>query len=143
MSLKVLVILTLMTQILAQDAIIDYIADDHKHTQTGLAGNAVRGSYSYIDADGQEYTVNYVADENGYRAEGTHLPGSVGFVQDTVQAPSAPSSVVVKPPSPPKVFPYSLYRPGYRPQLDFNYGYGYPLNYGSRYVYDPRYTYLF
>ncbi|KAK4880447.1 hypothetical protein RN001_008593 [Aquatica leii] len=26
----------------------------------------VRGSYSYVGSDGQTYTVNYVADENGY-----------------------------------------------------------------------------
>ena len=86
-----------------------------------------------------------MADENGYRAEGSHLPGSLGGVQDSVQqASSAPPSVVVKPSSLPKVFPYpGLYRPGYKPRLDFDYGYGYPLNYASRYVYDPRYTYLF
>ena len=169
---KVVVLLMLMAQVLAQDAIIDYVADDHKHTQTGYAGNAVRGSYrwiksnpsspyltgcesaenkltqclgsflvSYIDADGQEYTVNYVADENGYRAEGSHLPGSLK--QDPVQASSVRSSVVVKPSTLPKVIPYPLYRPSYRRQLDFNYGYEYPINYPSRYVYDPRYTYLF
>lgn len=35
---------------------------------------AVHGSYSYTGDDGQQYTVNYVADENGYRPEGAHLP---------------------------------------------------------------------
>ncbi|EEB15861.1 Endocuticle structural glycoprotein SgAbd-2, putative [Pediculus humanus corporis] len=34
----------------------------------------VQGSYSYTAPDGQVITVNYVADENGYRAEGAHLP---------------------------------------------------------------------
>ncbi|KAK5646570.1 hypothetical protein RI129_005034 [Pyrocoelia pectoralis] len=34
----------------------------------------VQGSYSYIGVDGVTYTVNYVADENGYRAVGSHIP---------------------------------------------------------------------
>merc|ERR1711872_182378 len=27
-----------------------------------------------MDAEGKTYTINYVADENGYRAQGDHLP---------------------------------------------------------------------
>ncbi|KAE8739216.1 Cuticle Protein CPR RR-1 16 [Frankliniella occidentalis] len=34
----------------------------------------VQGSYSYTGPDGVVYTVNYIADENGYRAQGAHLP---------------------------------------------------------------------
>ncbi|KAF5297781.1 hypothetical protein FQA39_LY11930 [Lamprigera yunnana] len=33
----------------------------------------VQGSYSYVGTDGQTYTVNYVADENGYVAYGPHI----------------------------------------------------------------------
>ncbi|KAJ8966995.1 hypothetical protein NQ317_005718 [Molorchus minor] len=35
---------------------------------------AVRGSYSYTGDDGQVYTVNYLADENGFQPIGKHLP---------------------------------------------------------------------
>ena len=35
----------------------------------------VTGSYSWVNPiDGKLLTVTYVADENGYRAEGEHLP---------------------------------------------------------------------
>ncbi|KAL4704762.1 hypothetical protein ACJJTC_009779 [Scirpophaga incertulas] len=34
----------------------------------------VSGSFSYIGDDGQTYSVSYTADENGYHAEGAHLP---------------------------------------------------------------------
>lgn len=34
----------------------------------------VQGSYSYTSPEGQLVEVRYTADENGYRAEGDHLP---------------------------------------------------------------------
>ncbi|XP_071442459.1 endocuticle structural glycoprotein SgAbd-2-like [Hetaerina americana] len=33
-----------------------------------------QGSFSYTGPDGVLYTINYIADENGFRAEGAHLP---------------------------------------------------------------------
>ena len=37
----------------------------------------MRGSYSYIGADGQEYVVDWYADETGYHPSAAHLPVSV------------------------------------------------------------------
>lgn len=36
--------------------------------------NVAEGYYSYKGDDGKEYSVQYVADENGFRAIGDHLP---------------------------------------------------------------------
>lgn len=41
----------------------------HSHQETGDGQGRVQGSYSITLADGRTRTVNYVADENGYRAE--------------------------------------------------------------------------
>uniref|UniRef100_A0A182UKD5 Uncharacterized protein n=1 Tax=Anopheles melas TaxID=34690 RepID=A0A182UKD5_9DIPT len=44
----------------------------------GTPGEAqvMQGSYSYTGPDGVVYTINYIADENGYRAEGAHIPSA-------------------------------------------------------------------
>lgn len=34
----------------------------------------VRGSFSYVNSDGKTETVNYVADETGFHAEGDSIP---------------------------------------------------------------------
>ncbi|KAH8406833.1 hypothetical protein KR222_005515 [Zaprionus bogoriensis] len=48
-----------------------------KHLGPDHDALAVRGFYTYLGDDGQTYTVNYVADENGYQPEGAHLPRAV------------------------------------------------------------------
>lgn len=35
---------------------------------------SVRGTITWIAADGQTYTLNYLADENGFQPQGDHLP---------------------------------------------------------------------
>ncbi|XP_030035559.2 uncharacterized protein LOC115451401 [Manduca sexta] len=37
-------------------------------------GEAVEGSFSYTDKDGNDFSLSYTADENGYRPIGAHLP---------------------------------------------------------------------
>ena len=37
-------------------------------------GAAAQGSYSYTAPDGTPISVTWIADENGFRAEGAHLP---------------------------------------------------------------------
>jgi hypothetical protein len=38
------------------------------------AGEAIQGQFSYEGDDGQTYSIQYTADENGYRPVGAHLP---------------------------------------------------------------------
>lgn len=45
-----------------------------KNVGTENEAIAVRGSISWIAPDGQTYTLNYIADENGFQPEGEHLP---------------------------------------------------------------------
>ncbi|KAJ6639788.1 Endocuticle structural protein SgAbd-6 [Pseudolycoriella hygida] len=57
-------------------------SDGVVRTEEGVLKNAgteqealeVRGSVTWTAADGQVYTLNFVADENGYRPEGAHIP---------------------------------------------------------------------
>lgn len=45
-----------------------------KNAGTDHASLAVHGTIQWVAPDGQQYTVNYVADENGFQPQGVHLP---------------------------------------------------------------------
>jgi len=46
-----------------------------------------RGSYSYVDPNGQRRTVSYTAGKDGFKATGDHLP----VAPSPVAAPAAPA----------------------------------------------------
>ncbi|XP_005185676.1 endocuticle structural protein SgAbd-6-like [Musca domestica] len=60
-------------------------ADGAKRQEMGFVNNAgteeealvVKGSYRYIDANGQEVLVEYIADENGFQPHGTIIPKEI------------------------------------------------------------------
>lgn len=43
----------------------------------------ISGYYSYFGPDGVEYKVEYHADQNGYEAQGAHLPKTDEQIQTT------------------------------------------------------------
>lgn len=65
-----------------------YVTDDEQGTRTSREetsdeSGAVRGSYSYTDPDGVFRTVEYIADQDGYRATvKTNEPGTAKLDQD-------------------------------------------------------------
>ena len=103
------------------------------------------GNYSYKDAEGKEFTISYVADENGYRTEGDHLP--VAPEVSALEAVAAPviEAKSVTPAATVAALPEAYHVPFFRPATPFTYAapfgysfgfnYGYPLNYGYGYNY--------
>ncbi|XP_075232920.1 cuticle protein CP14.6-like [Lycorma delicatula] len=52
---------------------------------TEIEAQVQSGSYSYTSPDGTPITVNWVADENGFRADGAHIPQPSPEIQRSVQ----------------------------------------------------------
>lgn len=42
--------------------------------ESGVGGVIAQGSYDYISSDGVPVSIQYIADENGYRATGDAIP---------------------------------------------------------------------
>lgn len=60
-------------------------ANGSKRQEVGIVKNpgtdheslVVKGSFSYIDVNGAEVIVQYIADENGYQPQGTIIPQEI------------------------------------------------------------------
>ena len=57
----------------SEDGKREVVTGFNKQFDAENAGMSMRGSYSWVEA-GVTYTVNWVADENGFRPEAAHLP---------------------------------------------------------------------
>ena len=51
-----------------------YVGDASTAHEVRTLDGAVRGTYTYVDADGYLQTANYIADHKGFRVEATNLP---------------------------------------------------------------------
>ncbi|XP_018579173.1 pupal cuticle protein 20-like [Anoplophora glabripennis] len=54
----------------------NHIAAQESGHLTPAGSSEVHGAFSYLAPNGQTVSVSYVADENGFRPEGSHLPTS-------------------------------------------------------------------
>lgn len=54
----------------------------------------VTGFYSYIGPDGVEYKVEYTADQNGFVADGAHLPRNIDDLSTTDEPVGLPANAI-------------------------------------------------
>ena len=52
----------------------NYEIDDGTVVKATGVNNNHEGSYKWVSPEGESFTVNYVADENGYQPTGAHIP---------------------------------------------------------------------
>merc|ERR1712071_399956 len=77
-----------------RDNVISIDQDNHKHDQQGTPGKAVTGSYQVVNIDGSVRTVNYIADERGFRVIGDAQPAEIPR-----PAPPAPTRAPTRAPT--------------------------------------------
>ncbi|KAG5896454.1 hypothetical protein JTB14_002596 [Gonioctena quinquepunctata] len=58
-----------------------YVGPLSGHSESRAADGVTRGGYSYLDANGIVQTVQYVADENGFRVAASNIPVDVNHIQ--------------------------------------------------------------
>lgn len=71
------------------DGTKSFLEGEVKEVENEEFVNVVRGSYTYVGDDGKTYTVNYVADENGFQAEGEHIPVSPEAIAKSIETHKA------------------------------------------------------
>merc|ERR1739838_925371 len=67
-----------------------HISADQAHHQVRDFTGAVQGSYTYIDADGEQVVAHYIADSNGFRVSSNALPVAPPFDGVAPEGPVAP-----------------------------------------------------
>merc|ERR1712106_298514 len=74
-----------------------HISADQAHHQVRDYTGAVQGSYTYIDADGEQVVAHYIADSNGFRVSSNALPVAPTFDGVAPVGPVAPELVAPEP----------------------------------------------
>merc|ERR1712106_89587 len=96
------------------------------------ADGVIRGSYSYVDADGIVQTVSYIADALGFRVGATNLPVHVVDGQATPAQAAIQTAPVAAAPAP-VVSAYHTPGPVMTPSVNYAY-----LPYATNYGYDTQ-----